>query len=78
MRTLGRGSRTMRRLTREEGGRIFEQLEAFGWLEQINKRSDAPSWKVNPEVHTLFAAKADEERFRRNEARAAILDMLGE
>jgi phage/plasmid primase-like uncharacterized protein len=78
MRTLGRGSRTMRRLTREEGARIFEQLEAFGWLEQVNKRSDAPSWKVNPEVHTLFAAKADEERVRRIEARTAILDMLGE
>jgi hypothetical protein len=78
MRTLGRGSRTMRRMTREEGARIFEQLEAFGWIDQINKRGDAPAWKVNPEVHTLFAAKAEEEKLRRNEARNAILDMLGE
>jgi len=77
MRTLGRGSRAMRKLTRDDGAKIFEQLEAFGWVEQVHKRSDAPSWKVNPEVHVMFEAKADEERNRRQEARLAILDMVG-
>jgi phage/plasmid primase-like uncharacterized protein len=76
MRTLSRGSRAMRKITRDEGARIFEQLEAMGWLEQIHKRSDAPSWKVNPEVHIVFEAKADEERLRRNEARQAIASMI--
>ena len=78
MRTLARGSRAMRKLTRDDGAKIFEQLEAFGWVEQVHKRSDAPSWKVNPEVHVIFAEKADEERQRRQEARSAILDMIGE
>ncbi len=78
MRTLSRGSRAMRKITRDEGARIFEQLEAMGWLEQQHKRSDAPSWKVNPEVHTMFEAKAEEERLRRNDARQAILSMIGD
>lgn len=78
MRTLARGSRSMRRLTREEGGRIFEQLEAFGWLEQVHKRGDAPHWKVNPSIHSLFEAKAVDERLRRNEARLAVIEMIGE
>ena len=77
MRTLSRGSRAMRKITREEGARMFEQLEAMGWLEQMHKRSDAPSWKVNPEVHVMFEAKADEERMRRNDARQALLGMMG-
>lgn len=78
MRTLGRGSRAMRKITRDEGARIFEQLEAMGWVEQANKRSDAPSWNINPEVHILFEAKAEEERLRRNDARQAIIDMIGD
>jgi len=77
MRTLGRGSRAMRKLTRDDGAKIFEQLEAFGWVEQVHKRSDAPSWKVNPEVHVMFEKKAEEERQRRQDARLAILDMIG-
>jgi len=78
MRTLSRGSRAMRKLTRDEGARIFEQLEAMGWLEQVHKRSDAPSWNVNPEVHVMFEAKANEERERRSDARKAILEMMGD
>lgn len=76
MRTLSRGSRAMRKITRDEGARIFEQLEAMGWVEQMHKRSDAPSWKVNPEVHIMFEAKAEEERLRRNDARQAIASMI--
>lgn len=76
MRTLQRGSRQMRRLTRDEGAKVFEQLEALGWLEQTSKRSDAPSWAVKPEVHTLFEGKAEEERLRRQDMRQAILEMI--
>jgi len=78
MRTLSRGSRSMRRLTRDEGGRIFEQLEAFGWLAQQGRRTDAPSWDVNPAVHTMFAEMADEERTRRADMRQVLADMAGD
>lgn len=78
MRTLQRGSRNMRKLTRDEGARIFEQLEAFGWLDQTSKRGDAPSWKVKEEVHSMFEAKAEAERLRRADMRQAIIDMAGD
>ncbi len=76
MRTLQRGSRQMRRLTRDEGAKVFEQLEAFGWVDQVNKRSDAPMWVVRPEVHLMFEAKADAERKRREEMREVIMEMM--
>ena len=75
MRTLQRGSRQMRKITREEGGKIFEQMEAFGWLEQVSKRSDAPSWAVNPDVHVLFADRGKVEKAKRSEIRSEIADM---
>lgn len=75
-RTLQRGSRGMRKLTREQGARIFEQLEAFGWLEQANKRADAPRWDVNPKVHELYEAQANHERERREDARLAIQELV--
>lgn len=75
MRTLQRGSRQMRKITREDAGRIFEQLEAFGWLEQVSKRTDAPSWKVNPDVHILFADRGKSEKAKRNAIRIEIADM---
>lgn len=67
MRTIQRGSRRMRKLTREDGARIFEQLEAMGWLEQLHRRSDAPSWKVNERVHELYEERAEEEARSRKE-----------
>ena len=75
-RSLARGSRGMRKLTRDEGAKVFEQLEAMGWLEQKHKRSDAPSWDVNPRVHEIYGAKAVAERKRREEARLAILELI--
>jgi phage/plasmid primase-like uncharacterized protein len=77
MRTLQRGSRQMRKITREEGAKIFEQLEAFGWLEQVSKRSDTPAWKVNPDVHVLFADRGKAEKAKRNEIRSEIAEMTG-
>jgi hypothetical protein len=76
MRTLQRGSRSMRGLTRHDGSRIFEQLEAFGWLEQTNKRNDAPSWAVNPRVFEIYAAKAEAEKARRVETVTTIQKLL--
>lgn len=75
MRTIQRGSRRMRKLTREEGARIFEQLEAMGWLEQMHRRSDAPSWKVNERVHELYEERAEKEAAERRETVSMIQAM---
>lgn len=76
MRHLARGSRKMKKITRDEGAQIFEQLEAMGWLEQVNKRSDAPSWNVNPKVHSMYASHAETERVRRKSERETLQEML--
>lgn len=79
MRTLQRGNRrTMRKLTRDEGQRLFEQLEAMGWLDAASKRGESPVWAVRPEVHAMYEAKAEAERQRRVDMRRAIRDMAGD
>lgn len=75
MRTIQRGSRRMRKMTREEGARIFEQLEAMGWLEQMHRRADAPSWKVNERVHELYEERAEAEAQARKETVTMIQAM---
>jgi phage/plasmid primase-like uncharacterized protein len=77
MRELQRSTRALKHLDRFQGARIFEQLEAFGWLEQVHKRSDAPQWLVNPKVHELYNEKAKSERERRDNIKADISKYLG-
>jgi hypothetical protein len=76
LRTLARGTRAMRRLTKFEGHQIFEQMVAYGWLEETQSRSDASAWQVNPLAHTLFADRADQERERRSEAQRRVKEYL--
>lgn len=78
-RDVQRGDSTMRGLERNQIQRIFEQMEALGWLEQAPARRamDPPIWKVNPAVHSLYAARAKSERTRRLAAREAIAEMVG-
>jgi hypothetical protein len=70
-RDVARGDRTMRGLTRRETESVFEQLEALGWVFRIppKRAGDPPSWDVNPEVHRLFAGRAEQEASRRAEVR---------
>lgn len=75
MRVVERHVRSFRKALKEDRLRCMEQLEVFGWIEANNKRSDAAAWVVRPEVHTMFAEKAEMERLRRHEIRQAILDM---
>lgn len=79
-RDVQRGDRTMRGMERYEIQRIFEQLEAFGWLTQTPPRrpSDPPHWKVNPNVHRLFADRAKQEATRRSSVRALIAGVADE
>lgn len=78
-RDLKRGDRTMRRLSPEAALAVFEQLEAFGWLQRIPSRlRGAPAhWLVNPAVHKKFAERAKSEAARRAEVRQTIADALG-
>lgn len=76
MRTIGRNVTSMKKVDRQEAAKVFEQLEAFGWLEQANKRSDAPSWKVNPAVHEKFAERAASEVVRRADVREIIAETV--
>lgn len=76
LRTLARGTRAMRRLTKFEGHQIFEQMVAYGWLEEVNARGDATSWVVNPLAHKLFADRADVERETRAEAQRKVQEFF--
>jgi hypothetical protein len=66
-RDVQRGDRTMRKLTRWDTERVFEQLEALGWVvrKPAPRPADPPHWQVNPEVHRLFADRAGQEATRR-------------
>jgi Protein of unknown function (DUF3987)/Primase C terminal 2 (PriCT-2) len=78
-RDIQRGDRTMRNLSKQDTERIFEQLDALGWINRIPapRPSDPPHWVVNPAVHTVFAARAAAERERRERERKIIAGMIG-
>jgi Protein of unknown function (DUF3987) len=74
-RDVQRGNRTMRGLSRQEVDNIFHHLDALGWISRIN--AQPTNWKVNPAVHTKFAARAAQETERRQHERAMISSLLG-
>ncbi|GIQ77089.1 DUF3987 domain-containing protein [Bradyrhizobium sp. RD5-C2] len=78
-RDLKRGDRIMRRLSPEAGLAVFEQLEAFGWLERAPSplRGAPAHWLVNPAAHQKFAERAKTEATRRAEVRQTIADAVG-
>jgi len=61
----------MRRLTDWDTAKIFEQLEALGWLERQQTRVRV-NWIVNPKVHGHFADRARREAERREAAREEV------
>lgn len=73
-RDVQRGDRNMRKLTDFETFKIFEQLEALGWIERKlpTRPPQKIQWTVNPAVHTQFAQRAKREADRRDEARETI------
>lgn len=54
--------------------RLCAKLDAFGWIDLIPPpaKGSAPRWRVNPDVHTLFAERGRAEAERRDKARRAI------
>jgi hypothetical protein len=77
-RDIQRGDRTMRGLGRQDIENIFHQLDALGWISRTPgpRLSDPPHWIVNPEVHRLFAERAEREAARRTREREMIKAML--
>jgi hypothetical protein len=75
-RDIQRGDRTMRKMDYRETDKIFQQLEAFGWLfRREGKRPGAMTWEVNPRVHTLFNERAATEEMRRQEVRKIMASL---
>lgn len=72
MRTFQRGSTRMRKLTRQQVEPICHQLEAMGWIDELDSRGKTLLGKVNPRVHEKFKAKAATEKARREGVRKAI------
>ena len=73
-RDIQRGSRKMRGLEKRDTDRIFQQLEAYGWLNCVRGKSYSDvTWRVNKGVRELFAAKGEEERERRERERALLI-----
>jgi hypothetical protein len=77
-RDIHRGDRSMRKLTDWDTLKIFEQLEALGWVERkLPKKPPAKiRWIVNPQVHTRFANRAKREAERRAEAHEAVASLF--
>jgi hypothetical protein len=76
VRDVARGVRSMRNLTRMETLRIFEQLEALGWVAAMPsgpRANAAPTWAVNPEVHKAFHARRISEGERLKRAQEAVI-----
>jgi hypothetical protein len=67
----------MRGLGKNEIERIFQQVEAFGWLiQEYDPRKVAPpQWRVNPEVHRKFKDRAAREVVERSTRHEAIKEM---
>ncbi|SCY80879.1 DUF3987 domain-containing protein [Paracoccus tibetensis] len=78
-RDVQRGDRTMRSLRDQDIQPLLQQLAAMGWLEKVDgpRPSSAPHWLVNPAVHGRFAARAQAERERREEARQVLAGLAG-
>ena len=77
-RDVQRGDRSMRKLERQDTEKIFQQLEALGWVTPVlSKRERALHWTVNPEVHIRFAKRAKHEAERRAADHTLILQKLG-
>jgi hypothetical protein len=74
-RTIQRGGRLMRRLKKAETDKIFEQLDALGWITADLTPRNGPkstAWTVNPLVHTQFPGRAKAERERREQDRELL------
>jgi hypothetical protein len=61
----------MRELERHETDKIFEQLEALGWVDIVPspRKGYPPHWVVNSVVHERFKERAKASKERRERGR---------
>ena len=74
LRDVHRGDRNMRKLDSRTARALFEQLEALGWGSVLPeaKMGTSPAFQVNPQVHSKFRKRAEQERKRREAVQLAI------
>jgi hypothetical protein len=77
-RDVQRGDSSMRKLTDRDTLKIFEQLEALGWVDRRppKKPPEKLQWIVNPQVHIQFADRAKQDAERRAAAREVVRDIF--
>ena len=75
-----RASRSLKALSADQSRRLFEKLEAFGWVTATASpsNSNTPRWAVNPHVHEVFARRAKAERARRETVRAELANIFAQ
>ncbi len=58
---------------------VMAGLEAAGWVrpeEKKHRMRSVSAWKVNPQVHSLFAKRGAAERERRAAERARVAEAI--
>ncbi len=83
-RDIQRGDRTMRELDRRDIEKVFNHLEACGWIidwvdnSRRGRPAGLPVGILNPLVHQRFLERGDQERLRRSELHDVILQTCAE
>ena len=75
-RSIARGNRSMRNLSKRDTDPIFDQFVALGWLKAEKDKSNKIRFLVNPRVHTMFHERAKNEEVRVSNAKAAIAAIM--
>lgn len=76
---LQRGVRSYRSADQYKRDEAMKTLCGYDWCEPLESaRKGASKWKTRPEVHLVFAAKAEAERIRRHEIKNMIAEVVQE
>jgi hypothetical protein len=65
--------------TERELTSVMTALVSMAWLREVEGNNPARppnAWVVNPRVHTVFAARAEEERLARKKAQEAMAELI--
>jgi len=78
VRDVKRQARALRSVDEVDLRAAINHLDALGWVDPMPlvRNETAPRWRVRPAVHTMFAARAEQERTRRTAVREAIVRSL--
>lgn len=73
---LSQGVKAWRNTAWVDRRAVLDTLDVCGWIERIRKTEvgGRTMWEVNPQVHELFAGRADAERERRERLKRAFLN----